>query len=700
MNPINTCNIRKSSHKADQCDSQQAEHLVFSPKATNGNAQSLGITKRRQPTAAPEQMANKASWSIEETTQVFRVMAEYTYVDQTGLKPLAIYLNPEEVDTIEMCQEAMRLSDAEIVSYLKSTAQAGERMAQGSQHRGTEHLYKVVCHIGQDTGQSVRAVNEKCKNTRSRIINWFTTMFSHGTLPNIRPLRYIVAMMEALRMSAFLLPSGCCDLIDTLLDELTARSAVKHDIDLWLDAMIWLYPRRMHEFLLQTMLSVARKHAEKAQNTDELHVEVLGESPRLSAVIRVVFELACHLKNINSKFDDIKVLGKKRKMEDLLDARIEPVAADVRIGCGEAAVSTDMFHFLKNEDKIKIAGQRVKLIAAVGGVVRNTDMKMADIKYHLYRLWTCVSRFKDIGAMFLDGKGESGSANFSEFVVVHDYLCTFEEASVEPHIRVAQTRIECHGGVDVLVDKWVGSSINETRREIPVWLAVVVKSDGSHALALVICSPLAHDPLSAGMSMLRYRHFTDAELASVVNNAIETKGNVVISGVPMNTCGGLEPWPWSASNATVDMSRGQVTQVIVKPVYGAPLTVSTAYTKSALDPWCEPRVLAVEAYTRQCGYANLNIHGMPPSFACLVGPRRQSQAIQSRSSNPSQSWQEGRASVPVQKSQAGSSFGSNSAAFGGPIARHLGFRPENPSTAPPGHRQANQAHSWNRGPYY
>ncbi|KAJ1998972.1 hypothetical protein H4R26_005249, partial [Coemansia thaxteri] len=43
----------------------------------------------------------KTPWTTEENSNLFKAMAEYIYVDKKGMKPLAIYLNPTELDHVE-----------------------------------------------------------------------------------------------------------------------------------------------------------------------------------------------------------------------------------------------------------------------------------------------------------------------------------------------------------------------------------------------------------------------------------------------------------------------------------------------------------------------------------------------------------------------------------------------------------------------
>ncbi|KAJ1783337.1 hypothetical protein LPJ59_006608 [Coemansia sp. RSA 2399] len=225
-------------------------------------------------------------------------------------------------------------------------------------------------------------------------------------------------------------------------------------------------------------------------------------------------------------------------------------------------------------------------------------MSVVDARYHVYRLWTCVAQFQDVSALFSTEQG------FSELVVVHDFMNTFEEANIEPHIRVAPLRIGCTQSIEALVAQYVASTDGEERAEIPMWLAVVAKGDGSHALALLVCSPVIEPPTTkTGSSLLSYRQFSDTELAAAMTESLIASSGTSesIGDTPVCSIGGLEPWP-AAPSATITMSHGQVSQAKVASTVAdeeAPhLVVSSLFNgfKGVLDPWCEPRILSTMAH--------------------------------------------------------------------------------------------------------
>ncbi|KAJ2372052.1 hypothetical protein IW150_004306, partial [Coemansia sp. RSA 2607] len=111
-------------------------------------------------------------------------MAEYIYVDRNGMKPLAIYLNPAEIDHVESCENAMTMTDDDIARSLR------EMELDNNPNRRGDLLFAVVRHLQAASGyHSTRVVNEKIKNVRSRIINWFMTMYIEGAVPTKRPMR-------------------------------------------------------------------------------------------------------------------------------------------------------------------------------------------------------------------------------------------------------------------------------------------------------------------------------------------------------------------------------------------------------------------------------------------------------------------------------------------------------------------------------
>ncbi|KAJ2864684.1 hypothetical protein GGI22_001663 [Coemansia erecta] len=589
------------------------------PNTHQRNSASPEYRKENQVFRAPRPIKHKtlclakAAWTAEETSAVFRAMAEYMYIDANGIKPLAIYLSAEEMDHVEMCQD-MQYTDSQI-----SKALGGRKNAQS----GAPHLFAVIRHLQRHArAHSIREVNEKFKNTRSRIINWFATMFAHGTLPNSKPAKYIVAMAAALKRSPFL-PR------DTHID--LAKLGGKHDIDMWLDAMCWLHPRKMYSFLLACALRVARERARNMPKElrTQAHKAVLGaKSPALDDIFSVLYQLVCSLqqrggssRNGSVSPGALPVGGIASGESDGKCVHLDSAAAaaasngDIKIMCGSATVSSDMFYTLSNAEKVQLAGPQVKLIAAVGGVIRNSRESSTDIRYHMHRLWTCIARFKSINTMVSPLTADGAKPGFSEFVVVYDYMGAMDERSIEPHIRVSRTRVACTADhrMDRLVAQYVATSPDESRGEVPVWLAIVANADGTHSLALVICS----SPDQPSSSLLAHRCFTDAEIANAAHHG-------AIDGRPVQAYGGMEPWPWTAMQAsTVSMARQPIALTVCKAsADGPPVVVSgRAQSMQVLlnSPWCEPRVLAMEAYTRQQGYAALNIVGMYPSYAYLAG---------------------------------------------------------------------------------
>ncbi|KAJ1667539.1 hypothetical protein IW140_002119 [Coemansia sp. RSA 1813] len=589
-------------------------------------------------------------------------MAEYIYIDTNGIKPLAIYMNTEELEYIEMYEEA-GYSDHKIFEALKNR-----------KNTGAEHLFTVIRHMQSCAHtHSFREVNEKFKNTRSRIINWFMTMFTHGTLPNSRPERYITSMLAALNSSPLILYKAGP----------MVKHAVKHDIDMWLDAMCWLYPRQMHSFLLTCALRVARYYASKkpVEMRTELDNAVLDEeSPILSDIFSILDQLVCSLRgvdypahkrlegnNVCEATQDIMHSSIKRKSSCSSNSeedgwkRIKLENGDTKIRRGSTTVSSDMFYTLSNEGKVQLAGNRVKLIASVGGIIRNNNLHTAlDIRYHLHRLWTCVARFKDLNKMVYPLTHHKHGSTFSEFVVVYDFIDTMEEASIEPHIRVSRTRVEC-SNMQQLVAQYIGSSNKEERAEIPMWLCIVANSDGTHALALVICSSAMPTPAKSNShSLLEYRPFTDAEISGAI-------GTGAIGGYPVEVHGGLEPWPWTATQAGSIPRIAHAVCKSSKKSNCSPVVVSASrYSVSErmmLSPWCEPRILAMEAYMRQRGYASLNIIGVYPSYTYLANTSeklaKQYCSMEARQGTVSSSPSLRDQTIPVLE-DAGSSTRSNS----------------------------------------
>ncbi|KAJ2616726.1 hypothetical protein H4S08_000662 [Coemansia sp. RSA 1365] len=623
----------------------QPQHQQSKGKRANKSK----ITKRphaRGPTRP------KTPWSTQENRNLFRVMAEYIYIDKDGLKPLAIYLNPSELDHVEQCELSLNMTDSDIVQSLC------EQEIEANPNRGSHLLFGVLRHFQSVSGNhSVRVVNEKAKNVRSRIINWFMTMFTDGTLPTKRPVRYVTAILNSLVGSPF---CPARDTTSTMGMGLYAAADSKHDVCLWLQAMFWLYPRKMYEFVFQCAVQIVRARIKNAQyehhTEEEMHV-LTAEYPDVYVLIEQLRHLINLLNNdgmgksskeleryrgINSNtrngftpnYDSDGAEKKRKRRPVPKETKRKTTTNSLKVPTNDGEeISLALFDMLKNHEKLQIAGMRVKMIAAVGGIVRNgSSYTSMDIKYHLYRLWTCVARLAEVSQMLVPTQHVPSSEasnwpRFAEFVVVQDYYSPFDIAGIEPRIRGSKTRINCiesHHNLDELVEQWVASTEGESRVEIPIWLTIARRLDGKYVLGLVISSLhtvipskiVGSTPMS--MSVLGFRKFNDSELTPLVTTAIPRGGNVNLDGTDMCNHGGLEPWPWNQSQiGTLSTKHGHPSQIKVD-VSGSsvPLIISSVYPNSPnlIDPWMEPRIMTSAIFLRQKSYAESGIVGATPSF--------------------------------------------------------------------------------------
>ncbi|KAJ1726701.1 hypothetical protein LPJ61_005013, partial [Coemansia biformis] len=616
-------------------------------------------SKKRQARPQARTMARaKTPWTTEENVNLFRVMAEYTYVDKTGIRPLVIYLNPSELDHVEQCEMSLNMSDAEIAQSLC------EQEVENNPNRCGHLLFGAMRHMQRASGDhSIRVVNEKVKNVRSRIVNWFVTMYTEGALPTKRPVRYVTAILNSLVTAPF---CPVKDVTATMAMGLYATSETKHDVSLWLQAMFWLHPRRMYDFLYQCALQVVRARIEtmpmETRSHEDTHM-MNTEYPDTYVLIEQLRRLISVLNNDSpskagkrpskslghtDSFDpydmDDSATGRKRKRKLIPQESVKrPRGSDAMIPTnGDEQIPLSMFDLLKNEEKLRVAGLRVKMIAAVGGIIRSAHANTSvDIKYHLYRLWTCVARFSEVSRMLVPThqipQDEAAAwPRFAEFVIVHDYSSPFDIAAIEPRIRVSKTRMAYQSGFNAadLIEQWISSTEGELRPEVPMWLTVARRIDGEHVLALVISSLDTEIPAgSSGLpsmhpSLLRYRKFSDDEIHTTVDTAIANGGNNLIGELAMCSHGGLDPWPWSSTqHTTVSMTHGYNTQIRAD-VAGSSiqLVLSSAYATSpnVIDPWMEPRVMATAAFNHQKSYADANTVGESSTFDELIKEEQKS----------------------------------------------------------------------------
>ncbi|KAJ1856564.1 hypothetical protein GGH12_002035 [Coemansia sp. RSA 1822] len=617
----------------------------------------------------------KTPWSLEQNQQFFRVMAEYIYVDKTGIWPLAIYLNPAELDHVEQCEMSLKMTDTEIAQSLC------EQEVESNPNRCSHKLFGVLRHMQLASGNhGVRVVNEKAKNVRSRIIRSFMTMYANGSLPTKRPVRYVAAILSSLAASPF------CPAKEGSMSmpmSIYATNDNKHDVGLWLQAMFWLYPRRMYEFLVQCSVQIIRTWVEGVsadrRTREDFHMLTV-EEPDIFVIVEQLRRMVGFLgddtgkkpKNTGSRRQgssdaynqygnggDNDDANKKRKRKLTLQESKKRIrgASDMVVTNDGEQMSLSLFELLKNEEKLQIAGKRIKMLAAVGGVVRNGSAGTSlDVKYHMYRLWTCVARLAEINQMLVPNNmiphdEALGWPRFAEFIVVTDYNSPFDAASVEPRLRVSKTRLMCnsmHHNVEEMIEQWVASTEGETRREIPLWLVAARRIDGKYVLGLVISSLNTETPVLSDQNLslvTSFRKFSDDELAPALKTAIATGGNVELGNATMCSCSGLDPWPWGTAQPNTDEHNAPIK--IDVDGSDIQLMVSSAYPNSSdvINPWMEPRVMPNSVFDRQQQYADMGIIKDAPTFDELMseeGNRSGVAAIRVKPATPttSNTWQQ------------------------------------------------------------
>ncbi|KAJ2744384.1 hypothetical protein GGI20_003016 [Coemansia sp. BCRC 34301] len=605
----------------------------------------------------------KTPWTTEENRSLFRAMAEYIYVDKQGMKPLAIYLNPTELDHVESCENSLNMSDDDIASSLL------EQGLEVNPNRRSDLLFHVLRHLQRASGnQSTRVVNEKVKNARSRIVNLFMNMYNDGDLPSKRPIRYVSALLTSLVNSPFF-PLD-------VLDQATAANVysmndTRHDVSLWLEAMFWLHPKSMYEFISQCALQIVRAQAERTPihlRTAEEH-NVLSETPEYRTIIAQLHDLVIvlnsngaskKLKTVNPGYGSVvgikrgahsdfgyggdngamygdagvsESMPKRRKRKvQTLDTRKLVNGNEIEVMTNDGVkVSLTLFDLLKTEEKLLLAGISIRMLAAAGGVIRNGHQALLDIKYHMYRLWTCVSRLADVSQLFtgvpppMDGNSHSEAMGgmFAEFVVVRYFTGSFEQSNIEPRIRVAKERTPCPGdlnSLEMLVEQAFAATEEESRAEVPVWLVVTKRQDERYVLALIVTSPDIEVPIEDGLSLFHSRHYSDQAIASAIDGAIASGGNTMMGTLPIQSHSGLDPWPWVPGQAqSISVEAGFIGHIPMASESNETLIMATINYRGVdkASPWSEPRIMTEVIFDCQQSYANLGIAGRAPLYQHL-----------------------------------------------------------------------------------
>ncbi|KAJ2846890.1 hypothetical protein J3B02_004292, partial [Coemansia erecta] len=520
------------------------------------------------------------------------------------------------------------MTDEEISMSLR------EAEIESNPNRRSDLLFAFVRHLQAASGyHSTRVVNEKIKNVRSRIINLFMNMHVEGALPTKRPVRYIAAMVNSIVKSPF---STLEANVKTLHTNSTYADN-KHDVCLWLDAMYLLHTKNMHDFINQCAINLVRTHMGLITTSfyaEKVAIELFQEEPNMNFIVDCLNSMINVLNNDERVKKDrvkrgeevLKMRKRKHVPGSSNNAAQKRKLQDVQIVCNDnKTFSLALLDMLKNEEKLQIAGIPVKIIASVGGTIRRMDpMTVLDIKYNLYRLWTCVSRFNDITAKLSNGTvGQPDQDSFAEFVVVEHFSQPFSELAIEPRVRISKTRIASgHLKLDQLIEQYFAFTENESRHHVPVWMSICKRSDGQYVFALTITSTHIIAPADMQLSSSSsFRRFSDEHLLPIVDNAISSCGTMSYMGVSMCQHAGLDTWPWASNQlSTIVMSQGYEEQMDIAVEKGSHVMVSTGWpnTIHTLSPWAEPRILNTEAYCLQQKYANVPTMDIAPSYEQLA----------------------------------------------------------------------------------
>ncbi|KAJ2891064.1 hypothetical protein IWW38_003788, partial [Coemansia aciculifera] len=334
--------------------------------------------------------------------------------------------------------------------------------------------------------------------------------------------------------------------------------------------------------------------------------------------------------------DELMPKKRKRKMATLDAGRLMG-SSELEVTTNDGIrVSLTLFDMLKTEEKLLLAGISIRMLAAVGGVIRNGNQAILDIKYHMYRLWTCVSRLTDVEQMFHDNSDshepgqpmdEQGNNMFAEFVVVKYFTDSFEQRNIEPRIRISKDRTPCPGGLhnlETLIEQAFSSTEEETRSEIPMWLVVSKRQDERYVLALLISSPEIEAPVDETgreMTLFQNRHYSDQVVASVVDSAIASRGNAMMGALPIQCQSGLDPWPWAPGQAqSISVEAGFIGHIPMATEYSETLIVATINYCGVekTSPWHEPRIMTEVVFDCQQSYANLGVAGHAPLYQHLL----------------------------------------------------------------------------------
>ncbi|KAJ2490032.1 hypothetical protein IWW37_003507 [Coemansia sp. RSA 2050] len=635
----------------DNPEWQRYAHYTTTSTIGRGQAGNQGQSSKtgRQPPRT------KTPWTAEENRNLFRAMAEYIYVDKQGMKPLAIYLNPTELDNVESCESALNMTDDDIASSLL------EQGIEVNPNRRGDLLFHVLRHMQRASGnQSTRVVNEKVKNVRSRIINLFMNMYNDGDLPSKRPIRYVSALLTSLVNSPFF-PLDALDA--TTAASVYSLTDTRHDVSLWLQAMFWLHPKSMYEFISQCALQITRAQAERtpiAMRTAEEH-NVLSETPEYRTIITLMHRLVVTLNgggsvkkpksggdsrgsgtkrgpgddfddfNEDDTYDGCMLPRRRRRKGQTLDGKKMNSGNDIEVTMNDGVkVSLTLFDMLKTEEKLLLAGISIRMLAAVGGVIRNNRQATLDIKYHMYRMWTCISHLSDVSHLF-QSNAASGDIEavdmglaFAEFVVVKYFTGPFEQNSIEPRIRVSKDRTPCPGGLaslEALIEQTFASTEEESREEISTWLVVAKRQDNKYVLALIVTSPEIGVPSENGVSLFFGRHYSDQMLGLVIGSAVATSGKAIMGTLPIQNHSGLDPWPWMPGQAqSISVEAGFIGHIPLASEYNETLIVATINYRGVdkASPWHEPRIMTEVIFDCQQSYANLGITGNAPPYEHLL----------------------------------------------------------------------------------
>ncbi|KAJ1955586.1 hypothetical protein EC988_001801 [Linderina pennispora] len=506
----------------------------------------------------------KCKWLEEENHKFFLALTELVRVDHSGLHLYFNYLSESDLEYLK--KEENRGTDYHLireglVKRKKDTDNKKEPYNPGL-------VFDLLLQFKKQFSKHLlQEIHEKMKNSRQRYCNKFLNMFERGELhsPKDTPKKEKEDGDDGKRAKT---PGDAPTraLLRYLLSKKQSphtelpRTRGANELDRWIWSMDTLHSASFYDFMVKcaeqavvyTIVPLVKHERSPAENgllelvSEEVYQSVTPETLTVRPNKRDSSKRTCEASPYPDEADSAKKIKSSKGSA--------PSAASKR----------------STRENLSRAGLRYKHMATVGGVLSSSNT-LVDIKYHLYRLRTCLGRIMCLNIAF---KGDAGSV-FDELIVVRHFTASFQEDIIERAARTSPERHKCDMGMSDLIFNYTSDTcapgvLNDTA----IWLSVLKREDDRFALALFVCKDCPEN----------WKVFRNSDADYVASQLPSTTG--------LRQYTGLDFWPWPATQ--VILEHGETAEqregITRRMPQDGSVVVCEHFFDTLAEPCFEPRI--------------------------------------------------------------------------------------------------------------